>query len=885
MATITSTEAGATGRYINLGSPASQDDIRAQTIIAYCKPTAAGGGGFAYLLGKMTGATPTGPRFFIRDSGSGPYISFGQDSTTTATAPNREGTLNEVTYGNWVHIGTTWDGSLNKTGIKLFVEKVESTYGTAGGSNGAGSLTSDASLDLFLMNRGPSGTLGREFVGDVAYVARWNRVLSTVEYDSAVDSGPLSVPSGLILCWANDQDYSTNAITATARSTRVTGSTPTNTALGGDVALTGQSYSYTQGTLAKSIEVAMAGQSFALSQGALSASTGSNVTLELSGQSYTLAQGAAAVALTKAVTGQSYTHSQGALNTMVLEGAYERSSVDLSGSSISGAGDSAVISILPKVQESEVATHGIAWLAPSVDVVGVNGFRPTFRFLAYKNSSGGNHGYSDGWPSTMRPMYSYDDGETWNYFDTNVTRDAGNEWIEFRHSTAFTGNKVRISRSRQVTLHQVGDWLAEQAAAYSSSFVPTAAAAAYTPSGSVADYAAQTFIADEFSTQTDSLGATVPVTPFYSAEINDTSLTPAGGGAKRLALIGCGVHAGEDPAWYTFKAFVAYLLGSSVAALAIRAEYKIKLYPCMNAPGKAGGAWRGSWTQGLAGADDINRHASDTDSTLEIVDKPKAVMTTDRAGTVPDWVIDFHSAYSGLWSYSEKPADAYHARWKAGMLGYGYTLADVGAPPDGSLETYWRNLGVKLVVTSEQGETNPVSDAAIVAYGETQLKVINDLMEEGAFFVIPAGVSYTHSQGAPDVGVTVALGGQSYAHSQGAFGVSTGGDVTVGLSGQVIDFTQGTLSKVTSVLATGQTYTFAQGGLSAAVSTGLTGQSYALTQGSVSASGGALPSGTVDLSPATINALAIAIADAIYAHPSALSGGAIATAVWAKTLP
>ena len=97
-------------------------------------------------------------------------------------------------------------------------------------------------------------------------------------------------------------------------------------------------------------------------------------------------------------------------------------------------------------------------------------------------------------------------------------------------------------------------------------------------------------------------------------------------------------------------------------------------------------------TQGTAGADDANRHYSDTGSTLEIVDKPKAAQTTDRAGAVPDWIIDFHTAYDGLWSFSELGGNAYHTRWKAGMLGYGYSLGDVGSPPAGSNETYWRCL-------------------------------------------------------------------------------------------------------------------------------------------------------------------------------------------------
>lgn len=233
MTTITSTEAGATGRYINLGSPASQDDIGAQTIIAYCKPTGAGGGGSAYLFGKTPTASPNGLRFFIADNTGSPSLGFGQNSSD-ATLPSALTAAGTITYGGWQHLAFTWDGTVNTSGILFYINntltaKASESFGTA-------PITADAANDLFLMNRGNSGALGREFVGDVGYIARWNRVLNSTERASVSADGPLTVPSGLILCWANDQDYSTNAITATARSTRVTGSTPMNTALGGSAA-------------------------------------------------------------------------------------------------------------------------------------------------------------------------------------------------------------------------------------------------------------------------------------------------------------------------------------------------------------------------------------------------------------------------------------------------------------------------------------------------------------------------------------------------------------------------------------------------------------------------------------------------------------------------
>ena len=418
-----------------------------------------------------------------------------------------------------------------------------------------------------------------------------------------------------------------------------------------------------------------------------------------------------------------------------LEGAYERASVILASSTVVGAGDSAIISIAPKLQESEVTDT--RWLEPSADVVGVNGYRPTFRFLSYKDGSGGAHSYWAAWWTTARrPMYSYDSGVTWNYFDTAPTLDTVNQWIELRHSTAFTGNTVRIGRSRQITVHQVGDWLASMATTYSSFFGPSAAAISYTPSGSVSGFAAQSFIADEFSTQTDSLGQTVPVTPLYAAEINDTSLSPVGGHSKRLAIVTSGVHAGEDHATYVMREFIAYLCGSSSEAQALRRNYRVLIYPLINAPGRAGGGWRGSWTQGTSGADDANRHFSDTGSALQIVDKPKAAITTDRASTVPDWMIDFHGTGNSEYSIYADSGDTYHDSFKAKLATFGsVTVEDDGASNTGFVSWYFHGLGAKLSVTHESGDGSPKSDADIATHGAAIVETLNSMMEDGVFFI------------------------------------------------------------------------------------------------------------------------------------------------------
>jgi hypothetical protein len=229
--TITSTELGATGRYINLGSDASQDDTPGQTWIIYCKPTSVATA--SYLFSKVSIGSTNGLRFYLQTPGGGVFtLGFGAHSTGASGAPSKI-TIDSFALSNWYHLQATWDGSLTaSTGIQMYVDGGSALANTPTNTNGATAVATDATYDLFLMNRGGSANLAREFIGSVAYWARWNRVLDSTERANVRDNGPLAESNGLILCWANDQDYGTSTLTATARSTRVTGDTPTNDALG-----------------------------------------------------------------------------------------------------------------------------------------------------------------------------------------------------------------------------------------------------------------------------------------------------------------------------------------------------------------------------------------------------------------------------------------------------------------------------------------------------------------------------------------------------------------------------------------------------------------------------------------------------------------------------
>lgn len=713
MALITSTEAGATGRYIDLGSPSGMDDIGAQTIIVYCKPASIPPSVFGYIYAKGN-SSGYGPRFGINTSGQ---LAFGVASNSGGSLNPSKFASSTLTASTWQHLQVTWDGGLLASGVNLYVDAGSALANTP--ADGISSITSDASHKVFLMNR--TG-LGREFVGDIAYIAVWSGVLNSTQRQNARDNGPLSEPTGLKLLWANDQDYSTNAYTASARSTRVTGSTPSNTALGGDTTI-----SATVG------DAVAAGITASVSSAVTIATTVGNavadgITATISTSGTTTITATVGNAVADGVTAN--------IANMAFDASYERSSFNPTGSSIVGAGDSAIISIVPKVQESETAAWGTVWMEPSVDISGVNGYRPTFRFLNYKSAADGLHAGTGAWFSTRRPMYSTDSGLTWTYFDTAVTRDTGNEWIEFRNSTAFSADTVRISRSRQITVHQIGDWVAAYAAAHSF-FTPTASAVAFTPTGSVSGFSAQTFIADEFSTQTDSLGATIPVTPLYAGEINDTSLMPADGSSKRTAFVSGGMHAGEDYAHWSFKGFMDYLAGSSSEAQALRRRYRILVYPMINAPGRAGGGWRGSWTQGTGGADDTSRHFDDA-KTLDIIIKAKAAITTDLGSGPKDWAIDFHGTYNNTWEiicpYTSAINNRLHSLQQTNS---GETVVKTISYQAGYLVTWLQDtMGVTYGTVFEHGDPAPVTDGDLDSYGAALVPSLATMSAEGAFAII-----------------------------------------------------------------------------------------------------------------------------------------------------
>lgn len=433
-----------------------------------------------------------------------------------------------------------------------------------------------------------------------------------------------------------------------------------------------------------------------------------------------------AVVLTPSLLTNTNTFYAPVVQRIQIVGGYERSSVNLSGSSVTGVGDSAVVVIKPRVQESEYLSSLTGWYEPSAKITGIDGFRPTFRFSDYASS------YSDGkyinppW-GTRKPVFSYD-RETWHFFDT-VTVNADN--IEFRHSTAFTSDTVYIGKNRQISVEQVGNWVNGLETTYSTLIEPTIAAAAFTPT--LTSWPAQAFIAGEFASQTNELSETIPATPFYAFQINDTSLMPLSG-EKRLAVLICGTHAGEDLAFWPWRAMVEHMLGASADAQYLRRHFKILAYPMLNAPGRAGGGFRGSFTQGTGGEDDANRHfrLSDT-SGLDIVAVSRGAMITDMDGGIPAWGFDFHntSSNSVLFGAFYAPGDVSHAAFDTLLeANTGITHADAGDPPTTTIGAFFtEDVGVPFFLFPEFGDYSAVSDATYAAYGPDFAATIVDFFQ------------------------------------------------------------------------------------------------------------------------------------------------------------
>ena len=417
-----------------------------------------------------------------------------------------------------------------------------------------------------------------------------------------------------------------------------------------------------------------------------------------------------------------------------IHGDYERASVSLGYSSVSGDGDTAVVELAPGLQASNDVSGGERrWLEFGAKLSGVMGLRPLVRVANVTDypQAFGYHGAP--WQGTRRGMWSVD-GERWQYFDT--TRVVGST-VEMRNNAPFPADVVYVGRGRQMSVSSCGRWLERLSAAYPTIVQSAPSAAAFVPSAALSSYPARSFIAGEFSPQ-QSGTRTIPATPFYAGQLNDMSLMPAGGEQKRVAVLVGGVHGGEDHANYVLQAIVHAALADTPAARALRREFRILVYPMLNAPGRAGGGWRGSFTLGFHGEDDANRHFPEWNTGLEIVDIPKAMMAVDLGGAPVAWAIDSHGTYGSKWATFVDAGVPSSGAFRTQLAtAFGQQIVDEGDSHPGFVSEYLRGLGASPSITIETGDPSPVTDAEIAAFGTAVVSALA-AMTAGAAAPAPA---------------------------------------------------------------------------------------------------------------------------------------------------
>lgn len=417
-----------------------------------------------------------------------------------------------------------------------------------------------------------------------------------------------------------------------------------------------------------------------------------------------------------------------------LDDHYERASVDLALSWIEyGAGPGGVdrIHIVPLVQQSEFHLGGRRYLEPSVEIVGYAGERPE---IVVHNNFSGENGNEWPWSAGRLITASEDGGRTWFHAATGTFSGSGASAIgTFRFASAFTSNRVRIGRSRQVSVHAWGEWMRETWLAHPTVFTPGDSALAFTPTDKMFGFKAPNFIAAEFLPQTTLKGLVVPPMPFYSARINDTSRVPAVlGPNKRAFMITGGVHAGEDLSTWFKQGLIKALLANTTAANGLRGECEFVLGGPINAPGLAGGGYRGGWTV-VGGKDDANRNFSST-GILDIVDRPKACLLTDLRGRVPLISVDFHGTGQYRQGFVKDAGESLHTQFYNRIVAKTLLAwSDEADTLTGHLAGWSRGLGTQLHLTLEFGDTTPWTLAQRDAICTALVEVFYEMILDGLF--------------------------------------------------------------------------------------------------------------------------------------------------------
>lgn len=405
---------------------------------------------------------------------------------------------------------------------------------------------------------------------------------------------------------------------------------------------------------------------------------------------------------------------------ITLDNSYERASLDIASSSVTGIGDATLVTAAPLRSEAESGGAGYVWREIGFAMDNVGKAMPQIHVPLAGND--GNQ-WINGSPN--RHMMWSSDLERFHYM-TTTTVNSGAGRIECSHNKRFPTDRIYITRSRQMPVHMVGKRLARYRQKYPTMVAPAPSALAFTPTGLVsASFQAQEFIAAEYDSQNDDLGVAEPPTPFYAAKISDSSLTPPSG-SKAVFWICGGVHAAEDYGDHLMMMFIDHWLSDAEDAQYLRRYLDVIWYPCMNSIGRAMGFVRGAAQDQPGGGDDLNRHYHETLPTgLQIVDKPRQAMILDIGnGVAPLLHFAFHAPFAGSWGLAvDGVANTGVLRTRT-QLYFGQTVSDNDDTPAGSTVAYCNSLGCKLAIHIESGDPTNVTDADMRRFTYALLRAV-----------------------------------------------------------------------------------------------------------------------------------------------------------------
>lgn len=179
--------------------------ILAQTVLASFRTFAGSGGNLGYLFATCSSTATDGMRYVVDEVNA--RMVFAGDSTGVAASPGRNASIASIdSFLNYNTVAATWEGEIGATSFVHYISAQNAPLQVSsmeGASAGSGSIKNTGQV-MTIGNR-PGGA--RAFNGDLYFIARWDRVLSHAELITAQMSGPLTVPEGLVLFFANMWDW------------------------------------------------------------------------------------------------------------------------------------------------------------------------------------------------------------------------------------------------------------------------------------------------------------------------------------------------------------------------------------------------------------------------------------------------------------------------------------------------------------------------------------------------------------------------------------------------------------------------------------------------------------------------------------------------------